>query len=104
MNRSFLLLPLLVAAIFLPLPAQAHKLSIFAWPEGNEIHGEVKFSGDRQAKNVAITVQNAADSTVLAETVCDEQGEFHVALPEQVLKLHPDLLLVANGGEGHRGE
>lgn len=104
MNRSFLLLPLLLVALLLPLSAQAHKLSIFAWPEGSEIHGEVKFSGDRQAKHVAITVQNAADSTVLAKTVCDEQGDFHVALPEHVLKSHPDLLFVANGGEGHRGE
>lgn len=104
MNRSLFLLPLLVAALLLPLSAQAHKLSIFVWPEGSEIHGEVKFSGDRQAKNVPITVQNAADSTVLIETVCDEQGEFHIALPEQVLKSHPDLLFVANGGEGHRGE
>ncbi|MCW5200737.1 hypothetical protein VU07_02840, partial [Desulfobulbus sp. F4] len=87
MNRSFLFLLLLAAAVFLrPLPAQAHKLSVFAWPEGGEIHGEVKFSGGHQAKKVNIVVQNQADSTVLAETVCDEQGEFHIALPEQVLK------------------
>jgi nickel transport protein len=105
MNRSSLGCLLLFIALFLlPLSGQAHKLSIFAWPEGKEIHGEVKFSGGRQAKNVQITVQNAANSTVLSDTVCDEKGEFRVALPDQVRKGKYDLLLVANGGEGHRGE
>jgi nickel transport protein len=105
MNRSSLGCLLLFAALLLlPLSAHAHKLSIFAWPEGKEIRGEVKFSGGRQAKNVQIAVQNATNSSVLTETVCDEQGEFHVALPEQARKAQYDLLLVANGGEGHRGE
>jgi nickel transport protein len=103
-HLSFIRQLLFAALLLLPFSAQAHKISIFAWPEGSEIHGEVKFNGGRKAKNVQIAVQNTADSAVLAETVCDENGEFRVALPEQALKTHPDLLLVANGGEGHRGE
>lgn len=105
MNRFFQAALLLAAVlILLPPAAQAHKLSIFAWPEGGDIRGEVKFSGGRKAKNVQIAVQNTADQTVLAETVCDENGAFRFALPEQALKASPDLLIVANGGEGHRGE
>jgi nickel transport protein len=103
-HSSFLRLLVLAGLLLLPFSAQAHKISIFAWPEGSEIRGEVKFNGGRKAKNVQIAVQNAADSVVLAETVCNENGEFRVALPDAVLKMHPDLLLVANGGEGHRGE
>jgi nickel transport protein len=106
MNRLSQLILLLLAAALLLLPhtAQAHKLSVFAWPEGGEIRGEVKFSGGRKAKNVQIAVQNAADQAVLAETSCDENGAFRFALPEQALTAKPDLLIVANGGEGHRGE
>lgn len=106
MNRLSQLTLFLLAAALLLLPhaAQAHKLSVFAWPEGSEIRGEVKFNGGRKAKNVQIAVQNAADQAVLAETVCDENGAFRFALPEQALTAKPDLLIVANGGEGHRGE
>lgn len=103
-HSSFFRLLVLAVLLLLPISAQAHKISIFAWSEGRELHGEVKFNGGRKAKNVQIAVQNAADSVVLAETVCNENGEFRVALPDAVLKTHPDLLLVANGGEGHRGE
>lgn len=104
MNRLAHLVVLLTALLLLPLAAQAHKLSIFAWPEGSEIRGEVKFSGGRKAKNVQIAVQNAADHAVLAETASDENGAFRFALPDQAQQARPDLLIVANGGEGHRGE
>jgi nickel transport protein len=105
MNRlAHLILLLAAALLLLPPAAQAHKLSIFAWPEGGEIRGEVKFSGGRKAKNVQIAVQNAADHAVLAETACDENGAFRFTLPEQAQQARPDLLIVANGGEGHRGE
>lgn len=104
MNRLAHLVILLAVLLLLPLAAQAHKLSIFAWPEGSEIRGEVKFSGGRKAKNVQIAVQNAADHAVLAETACDENGAFRFALPDQAQHARPDLLIVANGGEGHRGE
>lgn len=100
-----IMLVLAIALLLLPpAAALAHKLSIFAWPEGSEIRGEVMFSGGRMAKHVQITLQNTEDQTVLAETVCDEKGAFRFALPEQVLRSKPDLLLVANAGEGHRDE
>lgn len=104
MNRLAHLVVLLAVLLLLPLAAQAHKLSIFAWPEGSEIRGEVKFSGGRKAQNVQIAVQNAADHAVLAETTSNENGTFRFALPDQAQHARPDLLIVANGGEGHRGE
>lgn len=105
MNRLIQLVFFLAAVLLLlPPAAQAHKLSVFAWPEGGEIRGEVKFNGGRKAKNVQIAVQNAADQTVLIETVCDENGAFRFTLPEEALQARPDVLIVANGGEGHRGE
>ncbi len=105
MKKHVVLIPLLAALLLVPaFSAQAHKINIFAWPEGSTLLGEVKFNGGRLAKNVTIEVQNATDNAVLATTVCDEKGEFRVPLPDQVVRARPDLLLVANAGEGHRGE
>ncbi len=91
-------------SVLLPLTANAHKLSIFAWPEGNIIHGQTAFSGNRKPKNVEITVQDAASHAILLATRTDEQGKFSFPLPEKVAQEQLDLLLVVNSGDGHRGE
>ncbi len=90
--------------VFLPLTASAHKLRIFAWPEGDMIYGETAFSGDRKPKNVVVTVQDGASHTVLLTTRTDEQGKFNFTVPQKAVEEHLDLLLVVTAGEGHRGE
>ncbi|MEA2114605.1 MAG: hypothetical protein U9P36_04375 [Thermodesulfobacteriota bacterium] len=90
--------------ILLPLTANAHKLRIFAWPEGDIIYGETAFSGNRRPKNAEITVQDAASRAVLLTTGTDEQGKFSFTVPQKAVAGHLDLLLVVNAGEGHRGE
>ena len=91
-------------SVLLPLTANAHKLRIFAWPEADIIYGETAFSGDRKPKNAEITVQNAANHTVLLSIRTDEQGKFSFTVPQKAVAEHLDLLLVVNAGEGHRGE
>ena len=95
---------LLSIFIFLPLAAHAHKLRIFAWPEGDKIYGETAFSGNRKPKNAEITVQDAASQTILLTTRADEQGKFNFTVPQKVVVEQLDLLLIVNAGEGHRGE
>lgn len=90
--------------VLLPLTANAHKLRIFAWPEGNIIYGETAFSGNRRPKNAEITVQDAASHSILLTTRTDEQGKFNFTVPQKAVVEHLDLLLVVNAGEGHRGE
>ena len=90
--------------VLLPLTANAHKLRIFAWPEGDIIYGETAFSGNRRPKNAEITVQDAASHTILLTTRTDERGKFNFTVPQKAVVEHLDLLLVVNAGEGHRGE
>lgn len=90
--------------VFQPLTTHAHKLRIFAWPEGDTIYGETAFSGNRKPKNAEITVQDAASHTILLTTRTDEQGKFNFVVPQKAAANHLDLLLVVNAGEGHRGE
>jgi len=91
-------------SVLLPLTANAHMLRIFAWPEGNIIHGETAFSGSRKPHNVEITVQDAASHAILLTTRTDEHGEFSFRLPDKAVQEQLDLLLVSNSGDGHRGE
>ena len=100
----FLSLIFLFSFVLLPLTANAHKLRIFAWPEGNMIYGETAFSGNRKPKNAEISVQDAATHTVLFTTRTDDQGKFSLTIPEKAAQEQLDLLLVVNSGEGHRGE
>ncbi len=106
MNSARTHLPVILLFVILlrPFPAAAHKLNVFAWSSGNEIQGEVMLSGGRKAKQVKIILENAASHAVLLETGTDEQGKFRFPLPEQAVQDKPDLLVVANAGEGHRGE
>ncbi|CAK8718068.1 hypothetical protein GCAAIG_07520 [Candidatus Electronema halotolerans] len=106
MNTPKTSLPLVLLCILLLLPvtAAAHKMSVFAWASGNQIQGEVKFSGGRRAKHVSVEAQDEATHAVLMKSETNDNGEFTLALSAAVLEKKPDLLIVANGGDGHRGE
>ncbi len=100
---SFRLLALIILCS-LPITANAHKLRVFAWTEGDTIIGETAFSGKRKPKNVEITVLDDVNHTVLLTTRTDDQGKFSFTIPKQAVQQQIDLLIVVNAGEGHRGE
>lgn len=102
----FPLLSLAALCLLLPPPAAAHKLSVLAWPAGSEIQGEVSSSdgGPDDGRNVKIIVQNAATHAILLETKTDDKGEFRFALPARAKQEQADILLIADAGQGHRGE
>ncbi len=102
--RTIFLFFTLLLSVLLPLTVYAHKLHIFAWPEGNFIHGETTFSGNKKAQQVRITVQNAADNSILLTTHTDKQGNFTFKLPEKAIRERLDLLLIVDSGDGHRGQ
>jgi nickel transport protein len=98
------LYPLLVLCLLLPAAAGAHKINIFAWVEGNTVHGETSFSGNGKPRNAEILVLDKADNTTLLKTRTDDQGTFSFQIPLRALREHLDLLVVVRPGEGHRGE
>jgi len=102
--RLLILLMLPLVFLLMPLHADAHKIRIFAWPEGTTIHGETAFSGSRKPVNVEVMVLDAATKRTLLTTRTDTQGKFNFQLPTEAIGKRLDLLLVVNTGEGHRGE
>lgn len=79
-------------------PVWAHKVTVFAWVEGDTVHGETKFSGGRPAMDAEIIVTDPAGNRLLT-TRTDDQGEFSFPVPRKTA-LH--IRLVA--GTGHQGE
>ncbi|WP_428635151.1 carboxypeptidase regulatory-like domain-containing protein [Sedimenticola sp.] len=78
--------------------AEAHLLKLFAYVEGEQIHGSVYFAGGANAAGAALTVRDA-DDRLLAEFTTDAQGVFSYtpAAPG-------DYQLRADTGDGHQAE
>lgn len=79
-------------------PALAHKVTIFAWVEGDRVFTESKFSGGRKATRAKVAVFDRA-GTQLLEGKTDEKGAFSFRIPKLT-----DLRIVLNAGTGHRAE
>lgn len=78
--------------------ALAHKVTVFAWVEGDTVLGETKFSGGKRARDAEIIVWDTAGNELL-RTRTDEKGEFSFPIPK---KTAMRIELIA--GMGHRGE
>ncbi len=77
--------------------SHAHKISVFAWTEGDSIQGEASFAGGNPVKNCAVELQDASGK-VLGATNTNGQGVFFLPLVKQ-----DDLKIIVSAGEGHRG-
>lgn len=97
--------PILAITLLLCMAAGtsfAHKVRVFAYVEGNNIVGETAFSGGKSAKNVAIEIHNEADNALITKTTSDEKGEFSLPIPDLAREQRLNLLIVVNGGDGHK--
>lgn len=81
-----------------PAPARAHKVTVFAWVEGDTVITQSKFAGGRSAKGARLEVYNR-DGQKLLEGLSDDQGQFAFKAP-----LPEDLQIVLIAGAGHRAE
>lgn len=80
------------------LPALAHKVTIFAWVEGDTIFTESKFSGGKRAKNAQVLVFDREGKQLL-EGKTNTKGEFSFKIPKLT-----DLRIALTAGMGHKGE
>lgn len=93
---SFILLMLLQT--FYNQPAFAHKVTIFAWVEGDTIYTQSKFSKGRKAKGALVTVFDMEGNRLLEGTT-DEKGEFSFKIPKKT-----GLKVVLKASMGHMSE
>ena len=92
----YYILPILIIGI--SSPAIAHKVTIFAWVEGDTVYTQSKFGGGRKAKHAVVEVYDAKGDKLL-DGKTDENGEFSFKLPKKA-----ELKIVLLAGTGHRGE
>lgn len=76
--------------------AFAHKVTIFAWVEGDKIFTESKLGGGKKARKAKILVYDAEGKQLLSG-VTDDNGEFSFKIPKvETLKVELD------AGVGHK--
>ncbi len=89
-----------MAVLFLlllaPLPALAHKVTVFAWVEGERIYTQSKFSGGKKVNEGKIEVFDENGQKVL-EGATDNQGQFSFPRPKGATALK----VVLTAGMGH---
>jgi len=76
--------------------AHAHKVTIFAWAEGDRVFTESKFSGGKMVKNGKVAVFDS-HGQLLLEGQTDEKGQFSFTAP-----IIADLDIVLSAGMGHQ--
>lgn len=76
--------------------AEAHRVSVFAWVEGDTIHTQSKFSGGKPVVGGQINVLDPTGNPLLQGTT-DDNGRFAFAIPQKT-----DLTVEVVAGMGHR--
>lgn len=76
-------------------PVFAHKVTIFAWVEGDLVHTESKFSAGKPVQNGKIEVYDRQNRILLQGTT-DDQGHFDFPVPQKSA-----LKIVLVAGLGH---
>ena len=100
-NGTIYLLILFFAATLIistNLPAFAHKVTIFAWVEGDTVFTESKFSGGKKTIGAQVLVFDR-DGKQLLEGKTDSNGKFSFKIPKRT-----DLRIVLNAAMGHKAE
>jgi len=91
---------MLVGALALAaaLPARAHRVTVFAWVEGDTVRTESRFSGGKAVNEGVVVVYDEQDRELLRGKT-DENGEFSFEAPARTA-----LKVVLEAGMGHKGE
>jgi len=103
-NHERKIIPFLYLFLFILLttfsvtPALAHKVTIFAWVEGDTVHTQSKFSGGKKAKGAPVSVFDT-EGNMLLEGKTDKNGEFSFKIPKK-----SGLKVVLHAAMGHAAE
>jgi len=78
--------------------ALAHRVTVFAWVDGNTVHTQSRFSGGKAVQNGRISVYDFQEKLLLTGNT-DSAGEFDFNLPGTA-----DIRIVLDAGMGHGNE
>ena len=99
MRKQFIILFLILSGWGLgyAVPAQAHRVNVFAWVEGNTVYTTAKFSGGKVARESLVEVYDS-QKKLLLKGKTDNKGDFSFSVPKI-----DNLDIVVYAGTGHRG-
>ena len=89
---------MMIILFWVAVDAHAHRVTIFAWVDGDTVYTQSKFSGGKRVNNGQINVYDP-DGNLLLSGNTDEKGEFSFKLPGKT-SLKIELL----AGMGHQSE
>ena len=93
--RTLVVLGLLLSLVWI-VPAQAHKVNIFAHVEDGKIYTESYFPDGKPVEGGGIEVLDSQNQKV-AEGVTDKDGKCVILVPKK-----DDLTIVINASMGHK--
>ena len=96
MKAKGIILTAWVCLLFAPSSVLAHKVTVFAWIEGESVRTESKFSGGKKVNAGRIEVFDQQDRKILEGTT-DDLGQFAFARPKDATALK----IVLTAGMGH---
>jgi nickel transport protein len=89
---------LALLCVLQPVPATAHRVTVFAWVEGETVYTESKFNGGKRVNGGDVQVYDLEGNQLLTGKT-DEQGRFSFTMPKKA-----GMRIVLQAGAGHRGE
>jgi nickel transport protein len=81
-----------------PGQAAAHRVTVFAWVEGETVYTESKFSGGKRVNGGDVVVYDLEGNQLLSGKT-DEKGAFSFNMPKT-----SGMRIVLQAGMGHKGE
>jgi nickel transport protein len=89
---------LIISLLVTAFDAHAHRVTIFAWIDGDTVHTQSKFSGGKMVKNGQVDVFDP-EGNLLLKGNTDENGEFSFRVPGKT-----SLKIELKAGMGHQAE
>jgi nickel transport protein len=85
-------------------PADAHRVNVFAYVEGDTVHVECSYSKSDRVRFGEIEVSDPVTGKVYLTGKTDEKGNFAFPVPAEARAAKADLRLRLRAGEGHQND
>lgn len=102
MKNKIIPLSVLALLFFAPFNVMAHRVNVFAYAEGENIHIEGYFVDGSPSRDSKVVVYST-DGAAIAEGTTNSEGMLEVAVKNLQTKFG-DLKIVLEASMGHRGE
>lgn len=102
MKYKYILMIVMAFCLGAAAPALAHRVNVFAYVEGNDVHVECSYSRSDRVRFGEITVKNAATGQVYLTGKTDDKGNFVFPVPTAARNEKADLDITLKAGEGHQ--